>query len=130
MFNKESNVSTNTGAETVIGPSIKVKGDFHGEGNIVIEGQVEGEVSTNQNLVVGANAKISANIKANDANIAGVIEGDVEIKGYLEIKSSANIRGNVKAGDISIEKGAKINGMVDMGGKNENNNLPSETQVQ
>ena len=35
MFNKENKLEKIKDAETIIGPSIKVKGNFHGKGNIV-----------------------------------------------------------------------------------------------
>ena len=36
--------------ETIIGPSVKVKGDFHGSGNIVVEGIVEGSLKSDSTL--------------------------------------------------------------------------------
>ena len=114
MFNKESEANNVQGAETVIGPSIKVKGDFHGEGDIIIEGSVEGEISTKQFLSVGANAKIIANVSANNGKIAGQVTGDVNIDGYLEILKTAVIKGNITTNEISIEKGATVHGRLSM----------------
>ncbi len=114
MFNKETEVSGSQNAETVIGPSIKVKGDFHGEGDIIIEGSVEGEISTKQFISVGSNAKIIANITASNAKIAGTINGNLKIDGYLEILNTAVINGSVVAREISIEKGAVLHGKLNM----------------
>lgn len=112
MFNnKEASFKE---AETIIGPSIKVKGNFHGEGNIIIEGIVEGSVKTNQSLLVGNKAKISASINAKTATVGGEVTGDINIKGYLEILNSAKIFGNIVASQLSIEKGAIINGRCEM----------------
>ncbi len=120
MFNKEVETNKNYGAETVIGPSIKVKGDFHGDGDIIIEGSVEGEISTKQFLSVGKNATIIANVSANSARIAGLVKGDIKINAYLEILASAKITGNVSTEEISIEKGAVLQGNLNMI-KGENN---------
>ncbi len=114
MFNKETDNSSVQNAETVIGPSIKVRGDFHGDGNIIIEGSVEGEISTKQFLSAGENSKIIASIKASSAKIAGSITGDLSIEGYLEISKTAIIKGSIKADQISIEKGATIDGQLTM----------------
>lgn len=112
MFNnKEASLKE---AETIIGPSIKVKGNFHGEGNIIIEGIVEGSVKTNQSLLIGKRAIITANISAKSATIGGEVTGDIKINGYLEILSSAKIIGNIFANQISIEKGALLNGRCEM----------------
>jgi cytoskeletal protein CcmA (bactofilin family) len=114
MFNKETENNKNHGAETIIGPSIKVKGDFHGEGDIIIEGSVEGEISTKQHIAVGKSAIILANIKANSAKIAGAIAGNIVVSGYLEVLSTAKINGNISAKELSIEKGAFIEGDLKM----------------
>lgn len=116
MFNKETKEINIKEAETIIGPSVKVKGNFHGEGNIIIEGIVEGTIKTNQNLLVGNNAKILANIEANEAKLAGEITGNIKVNGYLEISGTAKILGDIEAGSISIEKGAIFNGKCQMPG--------------
>ena len=115
MFNKESGEANIKDAETIIGQSVKVKGNFHGQGNIIIEGEVEGSVKTKNFLLIGDKAKIIADIQAKDANISGKITGNITVEGYLEIKSSAKIRGDVSASLISIEKGAILNGNCRMG---------------
>lgn len=117
MFNKEVENTNIKTAETIIGPSIKVKGNFHGQGNIIIEGEVEGSVKTDNNLLVGDKAKIIANIESKEAKIGGQITGNVKVKGYLEITASAKINGEIEASLLSIEKGAIINGKCTMGTK-------------
>jgi len=113
MFYK-NNSSSNHSAETIIGPSIKVKGNFHGEGNMIIEGIVDGSVKTNGFLLVGEKAKITANVVAKDAKIGGEVSGNIKIKGFLEILATAKIFGDIETNLISIEKGAIINGHCGM----------------
>jgi cytoskeletal protein CcmA (bactofilin family) len=104
-------------AETIIGPSVKVKGNFTGQGNIIIEGEVEGNIKTNKFLLVGNRAVITASIDASEAKIGGTINGNITIKGYLEITASARITGDINAAEISVERGAMINGKCNMSGE-------------
>lgn len=39
--------------ETVIGPSVKVEGDFVTEGNMIVEGTICGSIKTSKNLKIG-----------------------------------------------------------------------------
>ena len=110
MFNKEHDETSIKEAETIIGQTVKVKGNFHGQGNIIIQGMVDGSIKTNNFLLIGEKAKINASIEAKDAKIGGEIVGNIHINGYLEIKSTAKINGDIIADLISIEKGAIING--------------------
>jgi cytoskeletal protein CcmA (bactofilin family) len=112
MFNKENKPEKFKDAETIIGASIKVKGNFHGQGNIVVEGQLEGNLRTEANLFIGEKAKVVANIEANDAIINGEVKGALKIHQYLALGPTAKIFGDINYSEISIEKGAIINGQI------------------
>ncbi|MBT4349605.1 polymer-forming cytoskeletal protein [bacterium] len=114
MFSKNQPVHQVKNIETIIGPSVKVEGDFTGEGDLVIEGMLVGNLSTKNNLKVGQNAIIQATVKANNAFISGKVKGDITVKGKLEITSTAVILGDIKAQIISIESGALIKGSLVM----------------
>jgi cytoskeletal protein CcmA (bactofilin family) len=110
MFNKETKEINIKEAETIIGPQIKVKGNFHGQGNIIIEGMVEGDIKTTNFLLIDNKAVIIANVEAKDAKINGEVKGNIKVQGYLEIGATAKIIGDIEANEISIERGGTING--------------------
>ena len=114
MFNKQDQGDVFNEFETVIGPSVKVKGDFNGQGNIIVEGTVDGNLKTNGNLEVGKTAKITANLEAKEAKIGGQGAGNVKIKGFLEVTATAKIFGDVETSGLSIERGAIFNGKCTM----------------
>lgn len=118
MFNKETRLEKFKDAETVIGASIKVKGNFQGQGNIIIEGVLEGSLKTNANLFIGEKAKVVANVEAKDAIINGELRGNIRAKGYLALGGSAKIFGDIQYGELSIEKGALVNGQLLASGEN------------
>lgn len=119
MFNKENTEITQSEAETVIGPSIKVKGNFHGEGSMIIEGNVEGSVKTKNFLLVGSSSEIVANIEAKNAKVSGLVKGNIVVEGYLEITKTAKIEGDIQTQTISVENGAIIKGLVTTGKTNQ-----------
>lgn len=106
--------------ETIIGPSVKVEGDFIGEGNVIVEGIVSGNLKTNRDLKVGEKAKIFANIKVTNAVIAGEVNGNITAMEMIELTSTAKINGDIKAKTVAIAPGALFNGKCEMGesGKN------------
>jgi len=114
MFGKNQAVVSSKNIETIIGPSVRVEGDFKGEGDLIIEGMLVGNLTTKNNLKIGQAAVVEATIKANNAFIAGQVKGNISIKGKLEITSSAVIIGDIKAAILSIEGGALIQGSVSM----------------
>jgi cytoskeletal protein CcmA (bactofilin family) len=100
--------------DTIIGPSVKVEGDFVTEGNIIIEGTICGTIKTSQNLKVGPSSKIFANVWADNALVAGEIQGNINIANKLELTASAKIFGDVKTAVLSIASGATVNGKCQM----------------
>ena len=115
MFKKDQSVTHNSKTiETIIGPSVRVEGDFKGEGDLVIEGILVGTLQTKNNLKIGQNAMVEANIKANNAFISGKIKGNIIAKGKVEITGTAVILGDIKAQIISIESGALLQGNLNM----------------
>lgn len=100
--------------ETIIGPSLKVKGNFSGKGNIVIEGTLDGNLKTSGNVLIGEKARITGGVEAQEVKTGGEVVGNIKAKGYLEVGSSAKIFGDVQCSSISVEKGATMNGKCEM----------------
>ncbi len=126
MF-KENQINNET--DTIIGPSVKVEGEFVTEGNMIIEGVICGMIKTTKNLKVGENSKIFANIYAENALIAGEIQGNIIILGKLELTPTAKIFGDIKTSLISIENGAILNGKLTMT-DNKNRSIKPELSKQ
>lgn len=121
MFKENQN---GTETETIIGPSVKVEGDFITEGNIIIEGMVSGTIKTSKNLKIGPKSKIFADIKAESALIAGEIQGSIKVSNKLELTSTAKIFGDIKSETLIVAAGSKINGKCQMGGTKERTPKP------
>lgn len=113
---KTKNIVPADDVETIIGPSVKIEGDFQTNGNVMIAGIISGTFTTSHSLRVEEQARIIANVKAGEAIIAGEIKGNIEVENHLEILSSAKIDGDIKTGSISIQQGARINGNCSMTG--------------
>jgi cytoskeletal protein CcmA (bactofilin family) len=108
-------MAKNNGGETIIARGVRIEGDFFAEGDIIIEGEVRGIIATSGDLRVGEEAKIDANIKAQNAVIAGNVQGNMRIEEKLELLASSEVSGDVTVQVLSVEAGAQVNGVVHMG---------------
>lgn len=106
----------NDNVDTVVGPSVKVEGDFASEGNIIVKGIVSGNVKTSQMLTVESGAKIFANVNAERALISGDIKGNVKISDSLELTETAQVQGDINCKVLTIAPGALVSGKVNMKG--------------
>jgi len=136
MFNKEKQARKEAGLtieegenETIIGPSVKVDGDFLSEGNVLVQGVVNGSLKTKGNLRVGEGAKIKANIDAHNAIVEGEVKGNVSVQDNLELGGSAVIEGDIITKILSIEPGAILNGHCSVSAANKAETEGSEPRV-
>lgn len=103
------------GGETIVAKGVKVEGDFIVEGNIIIEGEVRGTISATGDLHIGQEAKVEADIRAENAVIAGDVRGNMRINAKLDMLPSSKFSGDLAAEVLSIGAGSQINGTIRMG---------------
>jgi len=103
---------------TIIGEGIKLEGDFSGEGDLELYGELRGNITITGRLKIGVKSSVVASIVASSAEIAGSVKGKVSITNAIDILSTGNIHGDIKAQEITIAKGAAINGKVNIDMKN------------
>jgi len=101
--------------ETVIAASVKVEGDFQSQGNVLIEGVVEGSLKTERDLRVGERARIAADVSAANATVAGEVRGNLVVAERLELEPTARIHGDVRTKILVVSSGATVNGKISMG---------------
>jgi len=115
-------------AETVIAASVKVEGEFVSQGNVLIEGVVEGSLKTEKNLRVGERARINADVSAASATVAGEVRGNIVVAEKLELEPTAHIYGDVRAKVLTVAAGAQVNGRIAMGQESPKNETPAKPQ--
>lgn len=101
-------------AETIVSTSMRIEGELKSNGNIRIDGVISGKVHTSQDLLVGPNAQIDADVIASNAVIAGTVNGNINIKGTLQLMDSAKVVGNISCAKLSIQEGAYFSGSSKM----------------
>ena len=99
----------------IVGKSIVIKGELSGNEDLVVEGSVDGTITlTDNNLVVGADGRVNANLFARAVTITGKVEGDVQANERVEITATGSLKGNIRAPRLVINDGAFFQGTVEM----------------
>jgi len=108
------------GQTTTIGPSIKLNGELTGDEDLLIQGQVEGNIHLKEhNLTVGEQGRIKANAFARTITVRGELIGDLTGAEKVTITASGRVRGNIIAPKVILEEGASFKGSIDMDAKAE-----------
>lgn len=97
------------------GAGVECIGEIWYEGNVQIDGGLEGLLHTKGTLVIGDRAVIKATIEAGSVVCKGKIQGDVVARETVKLLAQGSIDGTVSTPRLSVEPGGVINGRVSMG---------------
>jgi cytoskeletal protein CcmA (bactofilin family) len=99
-----------------IGKSISIKGDLSGNEDLVVEGTVEGRIELpNNQLTIGANGNVKADISAKSVVVVGKVAGNVSGVERVQIEATGSVQGDVRTPRLVVQEGATLNGSVEMG---------------
>lgn len=107
-----SNMNT---SKNVLSSDVEIKGSIKFSHDLIIDGRIEGEVSSDGALTVGENALIKGEIKTRAVTLFGKVEGNITVVERCELKSNAVLVGDVTAGTLAIEEGATFLGRSQVG---------------
>lgn len=114
-------------AASKILPGIRIDGKLSGNADIKIEGEIYGDVNLDSSIFIADGGKAEAKIKAVNVFIAGTFIGDADAD-FIQITPSGRVKGKLRAPAISIEKGAKFTGTIEMGeGDAEESNVTADS---
>ena len=100
-----------------IGKSFVIKGEVSCDGDLYIDGQVEGIVDPKGNsLTIGPGGRLKANVIASAVVVRGTLEGNIHASERVDLKQSAVVVGDIVTQSISIEPGAQIKGSIEVHG--------------
>jgi cytoskeletal protein CcmA (bactofilin family) len=92
-----------------------ISGNLKSKQSIRVDGHITGDLLSDEKIIVGIHGEIGGNLRGTDITIEGFVNGDVMSKGIVHITAKARIFGEIYAKEISIEKGAELNGKLNIG---------------
>jgi cytoskeletal protein CcmA (bactofilin family) len=121
MFNQKSKSdsfnntpASGTGAASIIAAGTTLKGDITSNGDIRIDGSLQGNIHCTAKVVIGANGSVEGDITGQQADIMGKVSGTIKVKDLLQLKGGSQVNGNLYAGKLQIEPSANFNGQCHM----------------
>ena len=100
-----------------MGEDAVFNGSLTFEGTVRIDGRFEGQVITEDTLIVGEAGRLIADINAGTVVCKGKIEGTVTATDRIELHSTGQIVGAIKAKVLQVEVGGVLDGQCDMSGQ-------------
>ena len=97
-----------------LGSDALFKGALSFEGTVRIDGKFEGQVDTNDTLVIGETGDMKADVNVGTLVCKGKLNGAVVASKKIEMHPASKITGNIQTPALSIELGAVLDGHLNM----------------
>jgi len=114
----------------LIGTGTMIEGNIVSNGDIRIDGNLKGNLSTKGKVIVGDTGKISGEVNCKNFEVEGSVDGKVIVSELLSLRAKSKILGDITTSKLAIEPGAVFTGKCDMSGSNQNlhANKPAESK--
>ena len=106
--NEEKSIKAYMGEDTIFNGSLTF------DGAVRIDGKFEGQVKTNDTLIVGETGELNADVTAGVLIAKGKITGTIIATERVEIHATSKVVGNIRSPSFVVEIGAVFDGHVDM----------------
>src|SRR5215471_9800154 len=100
--------SAKNGVPSIISGDLIVKGTLVSNGDVQIDGKVEGDIRANA-LVIGDQAIILGDVFAEEAVVRGRVEGSIRAR-KVQLCATCHVEGNILHEALSVEAGAFFEG--------------------
>ena len=103
------------GAYTFLGKGVDFKGKAKFNGSVRIDGCFDGQIISQDTLVIGEQGIIKGEITCENLIWSGKIEGNIVATQKVQFLKPAVLIGNVRTPAFSVEEGVAFQGTCDMG---------------
>lgn len=115
MFGRSNKDAPIEKIETVIGPNTNFRGHLVSDGSIRIDGVCEeGIIETVGNIIISPQAKVAAELIAENVSVSGTVTGNIKASGRLEILSTGKVWGDVDVGSFLLDEEGYFQGKLMM----------------
>ncbi len=94
--------------QLTVGPQVTLRGEVKCEGSVRIDGVLEdSRLETLGNVLITADARVMADIKADTVSIAGAFKGNIDAQ-RLELLDGGRVWGRVRVQSLYLAEGATL----------------------
>ena len=101
---------------STIGSGSVFEGKFYISGSLRIDGKFEGEIKTDEELVVGVTGKVKTDIAAKSVVVAGTVIGNIRAEEEVRLLETGKILGDIVSPTVLMQKGAVVLGGIQVTG--------------
>ena len=113
---------------TLLDRGCEFNGKLSFEGVVRIDGVFQGEIYSQDHLIIGEGAVVEANLQVGQLEISGSFKGDIRANEKLIVHSTGRITGKIQTRELEVHRGAQVDGHIEMNSLREAGDLKTPSQ--
>ena len=109
IIGRNSEQDSSRGGTTVIAAGTSLVGDLTLNDSLHVDGNMQGDVTSNSDVSIGRNGQFDGNIQAKHVVVSGNFKGGINCD-RLEIVADGRVTGDLETEELVIEAGARFSG--------------------
>jgi len=94
----------------VLSSGVSIQGSVKFQKELVIDGEIEGEIESHGRLTIGVNAKIVGEIRTKSIIVNGTIEGNITAEERCELRAGCTVIGDIESPRLVVDEAATFIG--------------------
>ena len=101
--------NSSSAGKCTLSRDVEIEGSITFQKELLIDGKVQGQITSDGVLTIGEDANIRGEIKSKSVTVYGKVQGNITAR-RCELKSNCTLQGDLKAARLIIEEGASFIG--------------------
>ncbi len=94
----------------ILSQGVSIKGSLKFRNQLLIDGEVEGEINSTGTLTIGEHAQIYGQIRAKSVQVQGCVEGDIFATERCQLQAGCTLRGDIEVPRLVVDENATFVG--------------------
>ncbi|MCQ2610289.1 MAG: polymer-forming cytoskeletal protein [Treponema sp.] len=88
--------------KTIVADGSAFSGNLKVTGGLMIDGDIDGNLETTGNILIGEKARIRGNVVAKSAIVSGIVIGDITAPDGIKLNSTSTVIGDISTHKLQI----------------------------
>jgi cytoskeletal protein CcmA (bactofilin family) len=97
-------------ARGLLSRGVSIKGTVKFSNELLIDGEVEGEINSTGALTIGEHASIRGEVRSKSVKVRGTVEGDIFATERCELQAGCTLKGDIEAPRLVVDENATFLG--------------------
>ena len=94
----------------VLSTGVSIKGSVKFQKELIIDGEVEGEIDSGGRLNIGVNARITGEIRTKSVIVDGTVDGNITAEERCELRAGCTVHGDIESPRLVVDEAASFIG--------------------